>query len=76
MGSRKPDEDIFLHALEKFGKSGPRFLYVGDSFRSDVRGAKKVGMKTCWLNRSNEKKGGGPTPILEIDELVELLEIF
>ncbi len=76
VGSRKPDRGIFLHALEKFDKSIDRFLYVGNSFRSDVRGAMKVGMKACWLNRSNEKKGDGPTPTLEIQGLVELLNIY
>ena len=74
VGSRKPDKEIFLHALEKVDKNGESCLYVGNSFRTDIKGAKKVGMKTCWLNRQGKQKED--VPDLEIKELSELLEIL
>ncbi|MEF8873751.1 MAG: HAD family hydrolase [Candidatus Thermoplasmatota archaeon] len=76
VGSRKPDEGIFLHALEKVDKSSDRCLYVGNSYRSDIEGASKVGMRTCWLNREGEKRGDMQKPTLEIKKLRELLEIL
>jgi len=75
VGSRKPDEGIFLHALDEVNKSSERCMYVGNSFRSDIKGAEKVGMRTCWLNRHDEK-AEDTIPDLEIKELSELLEIF
>lgn len=75
VGSRKPDERIFLHALDEVNKSSERCMYVGNSFRSDIKGAEKVGMWTCWLNRHDEK-AEDTIPDLEIKELSELLEIF
>ncbi len=74
--SRKPDEGIFLHALDKVDKGSDSCLYVGNSYRSDIKGAKRVGMKTCWLNSDQKKKGDGRKPDLEIRNLRELLEIF
>jgi len=75
-GSRKPDKEIFLHSIDIVDRSSDRCLYVGNSFRIDVEGAQKVGMRTCWLNRHDEKKKGGPEPDIEIKELRNLLEIL
>ncbi len=76
VGSRKPDEEIFRKALEKVEKNSNQCLYVGNSFRSDIKGAEKVGMWTCWLNRDGKEKGDEISPDLEIRELGELLKIL
>ncbi|MFW5953294.1 MAG: HAD family hydrolase [Candidatus Natronoplasma sp.] len=76
VGSRKPDEDIFYHSIDLVDKSSARCLYVGNSFRTDVKGAKKVGMRTCWLNRYGEEKVDGPAADIEIKQLRELLDIL
>lgn len=76
VGFRKPDKKIFLHALEKVKTKSDRFLYIGNSFRSDIKGADEVGMKTCWLNRDGADKADGTKPTLEIRELPELLEVL
>jgi len=74
VGSRKPEKEIFLHALEEVDKSSESCLYVGNSFRSDIKGAKKVGMRTCWLNRQGKQKEEELD--IEIRKLSELLEIL
>jgi HAD superfamily hydrolase (TIGR01549 family) len=50
IGIRKPDAGIFLHAVRLLGRQPAECLFVGDSYTSDIIGAKKVGMRTCWFN--------------------------
>jgi len=49
VGRFKPDPAIFRHASEKLGRDPGEIMMVGDSFDRDVRPAKKIGMKTAWL---------------------------
>jgi HAD superfamily hydrolase (TIGR01549 family) len=51
IGIRKPDPRIFCHAVQLLQLQPSDCLYVGDSYASDVVGAKASGMLTCWLNR-------------------------
>ena len=51
IGIRKPDPGIFHHAAWLLQLQPAECLYVGDSYASDVVGAKASGMLTCWLNR-------------------------
>jgi 2-haloalkanoic acid dehalogenase type II len=50
--SYKPDARIFRTALELTGWRPERVLHVGDSLHSDVGGAKKLGIRTAWVNRA------------------------
>ena len=45
----KPDPAIFVHAAKEIGADPTDVMMVGDSFDRDVRPAKKIGMKTAWL---------------------------
>ncbi|HSV63039.1 MAG TPA: HAD family hydrolase [Chthoniobacterales bacterium] len=54
VGLFKPDPAIFVYAAEKLGRAPGEILMVGDSFDRDVGPAKKIGMKTAWL------EGAGP----------------
>jgi HAD superfamily hydrolase (TIGR01509 family) len=63
VGKRKPDETIFLAALEPLGVSGERALFVGDRRYEDVRGAKQVGMTTVqayWFRADEDERGLEP----------------
>jgi HAD superfamily hydrolase (TIGR01549 family) len=51
IGIRKPDSRIFHQAVQLLQLQPSECLYVGDSYASDVVGAKASGMLTCWLNR-------------------------
>jgi HAD superfamily hydrolase (TIGR01549 family) len=48
---RKPDPRIFLLAVEALGLSPAECLFTGDSYSSDVVGAKGAGMYACWLRQ-------------------------
>jgi 2-haloacid dehalogenase/putative hydrolase of the HAD superfamily len=49
--SYKPDCGIFQSALELTCWRPERVLHVGDSLHSDVGGARKMGIRTAWINR-------------------------
>lgn len=51
IGIRKPDPGIFLHAVKTIGRQPAECLYIGDSYTSDIVGAKSAGMQACWFNR-------------------------
>jgi putative hydrolase of the HAD superfamily len=50
IGIRKPDPRIFHHAANALQIQPVNCLYVGDSYRNDVIGAKSAGMRACWYN--------------------------
>jgi putative hydrolase of the HAD superfamily len=49
VGVPKPDERIFRAALDALGVDGPGACHVGDLLRTDVAGARKVGMRSVRL---------------------------
>ena len=52
----KPDRQAFQYVLDSLPKEASETAMIGDSFNSDIQGAKQVGMEAIWLRR-NEKKG-------------------
>ena len=54
----KPRGDMFQKALSLLHLSAHEVLHAGDSFGSDVRGAKSQGIPVLWVNR----KGRQPPP--------------
>ena len=53
VGIRKPDPRIFREALRRLGTAAARAIFVGDSPREDVAGARGVGMRTALVVRQN-----------------------
>jgi HAD superfamily hydrolase (TIGR01549 family) len=51
-GVRKPDPAIFRLALERCGAAAGDAVMVGDSWGSDVLGARAAGVRAVWLNRA------------------------
>jgi putative hydrolase of the HAD superfamily len=45
VGIAKPAADIFRHALEPLGVSPAEAVYVGDTVRYDIRGARNAGLR-------------------------------
>lgn len=50
IGIEKPDERIFLHALDGIDVPVENCLYVGDNYYDDVLGSQKVGMDCLLIN--------------------------
>ena len=50
-GRYKPDPGVFRRALELVGAPADRVVHVGDSWESDVQGARRAGIVPVWLQR-------------------------
>lgn len=77
VGSYKNDNEsrIFSKVLEYYKIKSDKVLHIGDS-SSDIIGANKVGLKSCWINRhySEWKYDGKPDYI--VNSLVEVIELI
>jgi HAD superfamily hydrolase (TIGR01549 family) len=57
VGVEKPDPRIFALALSRFGVAAPRALHVGDTFATDVVGARAAGMRVALLDPFGHYEG-------------------
>lgn len=77
IGVRKPDQKIFMEALDSMGQNSEDSIYIGDSYRADICGASKVGMKTCWLNLDGkDPKKRDIKPDFEVRSIREISDIL
>jgi len=72
-GFKKPDPGIFHAAIRKSGLSHNRYLYVGDDYEADVKGASKAGMLPVFFNPDAKPN---PDGFMEIRRLGELEKIY
>jgi len=73
IGIRKPAPGIFTHAAAVLNVPPVECLYVGNSYDSDIVGAKNAGMLACWFNReSMTADNKGIETDFVISELAEL----
>jgi 2-haloacid dehalogenase len=69
----KPHRLMFQRALEGLSLQPHEVLHVGDSDVDDVKGAKAVGMRVAWVNRTGRtRRDDVPPPDFEIRDLTEL----
>ncbi len=54
VGIRKPHRKIFEDTLAEIGIKPQEAVHVGDNFKADIIGAKKVGMKAILYNKYND----------------------
>ncbi len=71
----KPSELPFKAALEKIGVKASECLMVGDMPHRDIKGARALGMKTCFASYGNPKirKSGADFVIKDIKELLKIV---
>jgi 2-haloacid dehalogenase len=70
----KPSTKPFELALRKLGCKPKDVLHVSSGFRYDIPPAHKLGFRTAWINRKNEKKPAAHKPDYEFDSLTKLAE--
>jgi len=75
VGFKKPNKEIFLHAISKANAQIKSSIMIGDNFNADIIGAKSIGMKAIYYNfhRTNERQVDG---VLKINDLSELEDIL
>jgi len=67
VGAAKPDGAIFARALERCGCAPDAAVMVGDSWRNDVEGAQRAGIRPLWFNRR-----AMPVPDPAVDAVMSL----
>jgi HAD superfamily hydrolase (TIGR01509 family) len=71
-GYYKSDPRLFRSLLDDLGVDAVDAVHVGDSYRFDVEGAKRAGIKVVWFNA-----GGGPSLAdASVDNLVGLPDVI
>ena len=74
VGRFKPAPEIFGHALDALGvEPGPDVWHVGDLRRTDVAGARAVGLTAIRYRGVNDDRSDLPDAHRVIDDLAELL---
>jgi 2-haloacid dehalogenase len=87
VGAYKPDPRMFLRAMEvakTFGAERENILHVGQSLYHDHVPAKKLGLKTVWVQRPSKAGEFGATrspgvdvkPDLVVHSMRELVEVI
>ena len=70
-GSEKPHPPIFLEALRRAAVEPGEVLHIGDQVRSDVAGARAMGMQAALLDR-----GGWHAPVEDCPKISHLGEVI
>ncbi|MBS3813045.1 HAD family hydrolase [Candidatus Bipolaricaulota bacterium] len=78
-GLVKPDPEIFHLTLDKMGSTPAESIYVGNSHKYDVEGAKNAGLPVIWRrNEGGERPDPDenyPEPDFVVDDLVEIFDL-
>lgn len=77
VGSYKNDSEsrIFTKVLEHYHIKADNVLHIGDS-SSDIIGANKIGIKSCWINRHYLEWKYQGKPDFIVNSLVEVVNLF
>ncbi len=76
IGWKKPSHHIFEMALSQLSIEPNRVLFVGDDYEADIKGSKKVGMKTIYLCKNptnNEEADATIGSLTEIPSAIKRL---
>jgi HAD superfamily hydrolase (TIGR01509 family) len=71
----EPNSRIFKEVLKHYSIDPNKVLHIGDS-SSDIAGANRVGIKTCWINRENREWIYSPNPDYIVKSLNEVVDII
>ena len=72
-GITKPSAEIFEIAMAAMGVRSDETLYVGNSFRRDVVGARNAGLRVVWINARGEESGPGYSPDAVMSDFLEFV---
>ena len=77
VGINKPQPGIFQIALERNGVTADEVVMVGDSYWSDIAGAKAAGIDQIWIKDDRVKglEDEGLTATYMISHLADVMKI-
>lgn len=76
VGYHKPDRRIFQHALDSLRLNSEDVLFVGDDLVRDVLGARKAGMRSCWVQRTQPDLPDADPPDFVVNSVSELVPLL
>lgn len=75
VGINKPQPGIFQIALQRNGISADQAVMIGDSYSSDIAGAKAAGIDQIWIT-GDGLPGTGETATYIVPKLIEVMNIL
>jgi len=72
-GVKKPDQAIFVKALNDTGATYDNSLMIGDSLEADIMGARKAGLRTIWFNTDVDADYQNELSVSDLMEIQSLL---
>jgi len=75
-GVNKPHGTMFEKALSSLDVEPSESVHVGDTFVTDIVGAKAAGMKAIWLNRNGQPNIGSYKPDFDTRALPEVTRVL
>ena len=77
VGFEKPRIEFFEKVFDYVKDSDKsKYLIIGDSLTSDIKGGNNVGIKTCWYNPNKKENNLNLKVDYEIKNLIEVLDIL
>ena len=74
VGAAKPHPDIFHYALSRAGLQASEVLYIGDSYISDVLGARTAGIAAVLIDREQRAPEVDCPVVTSLLDVLELIE--
>lgn len=75
-GHEKPHPYMFLSALNKLGLQASEVCMIGDNYKRDIIGASSLGIRSIWLNATEQIEVYPNRLIREIKEFKDLLGLL
>jgi HAD superfamily hydrolase (TIGR01549 family) len=75
-GISKPDPGIFRIALQQLACDAGDAVMVGDSWSSDIAGARAAGIRAIWFNRAGEPSPDSAAAVAELGAWVPIGEVL
>ncbi|MFN2389738.1 MAG: HAD family hydrolase [Actinomycetota bacterium] len=76
VGVPKPGNEIFAKALAELGVRPPEAVHVGDLRRTDIAGARDVGMHAVRFRGVHDDRSDAPEAAVVIDRHEQMLELL
>jgi FMN phosphatase YigB (HAD superfamily) len=77
VGVSKPAAAIFRAGLEAAGAANTEAVMLGDSWLTDIKGARQAGLRAVWLNRFGEVSPDPTVPELRaLEPVVDALNLI
>lgn len=74
VGINKPQAGIYLHALELNGVNADEAIMIGDSYNSDIQGAKNANIDQIWIRPASASSDQSAT--YEVTDITQIKDIL